>query len=314
MAKGSKIMKTTAKQSKCDICGKRCLLSKQQQECYKRIPDKINPVWDPSFAEPGARARYFGAKAKAVKIPSWQLFPETPDAATRLPRRKVLSAEDEKQLFLRYNYARYRLSELAEAQRKRTTKVRAVEMLDWHERMQTVRDELVDANMSLVLAMAKRTKIRSVDFPDLVSEGSMALLRAIDRFDVSRGFKFSTYACRAILKGFSRMAGKTGRYVSRFGVSYDPELEQSDYDVHKHDIQRADAVSDLLDVISTNRAELGEVERTIVIERFGLSGEKPKTLAQVGKIVGLSNERVRQVQKTALAKIRQALTEQDAAA
>ena len=307
-------MKKTAKKSKCDVCGKRCLLSRQQQECYKRIPEKINPVWDPSFADPGVRTRLFGAKAKAVKVPSWQLFPETPDAVVKVPRRKALSTDDEKQLFLRYNYARYRLNALAEEQRKRTTKTRAVEMLDWHERVQTVRDELVDANMSLVLAMAKRTKISSVDFPDLVSEGSMALLRAIDRFDVSRGFKFSTYACRAILKGFSRMAGKTGRYVSRFGVSYDPELEQSDYDVHKHDIQRADAVSDLLDVISTNRAELGEVERTIVIERFGLSGEKPKTLAQVGKIVGLSNERVRQVQKTALAKIRQALTEQDAAA
>ena len=307
-------MKQAATKSRCDICGKRCFLSRQQHECYKRIPEKINPVWDSSFSEPGAHARFFGAKAKAVKVPSWRLFPETPDAATRLPRRKPLSAEDERRLFLRYNYARYRLGDLAEKQQKRVTKSRAIEMLNWHDRVQTVRDELVDANMSLVLSMAKRTRIPSVDFPELVSEGNMALLRAIDRFDVSRGYKFSTYACRAILKGFNRMAGKTGRYVSRFGVSYDPELERSDYDVHKHDMQRADAVSDLLDIISANRAELCEIERTIVIERFGLAGDKPKTLAQVGGIVGLSNERVRQVQKAALAKIRQALTEQGAAA
>jgi len=307
-------MKDSATKSRCEICGKRCLLSERQHECYKRIPDRINPVWDPSFSEPGAHAKYFGAKAKAVKVPSWRLFPETPDAATKLPRRKALSAADERQLFLRYNYARYRLNGLVEKQHKRATKTRALEMLDWHQRVQTVRDELVDANMSLVLAMAKRARIPSVDFPELVSEGNMALLRAIDRFDVSRGYKFSTYACRAILKGFNRMAGKTGRYISRFGVSYDPDLERSDYDVHKHDMQRADAVSDLMEILSANRAELCEVERTIVIERFGLTGQKPKTLSQVGSIVGLSNERVRQVQKSALAKIRQALTEQEAAA
>ena len=307
-------MKKTAKRSQCDVCGKRCLLSSRQHECYKRIPTKINPVWDPSFTEPDARARFFGAKAKAVEVPSWRLFPETPDDAARIPKRKALSAEDEKHLFLRYNYTRYRLEELSAKQRKRTSGTRALAMLEWYDRMQDVRDKLVGANMSLVLAMAKRARVPGVDFPELVSEGNMALLRAIDKFDASRGFKFSTYACRAILKGFNRMAGKTGRYMSRFGVSYDPELERSDYDVHKHEIQRDDAVDDLLDIISNNQADLCQVEQTIVIERFGLADGKPKTLAQVGKIVALSNERVRQLQKTALAKIRRAFTEQGAAA
>ena len=279
-----------------------------------RIPTQINPVWDESFVKPGAQARFFGARAKAVDVPPWRLFPETPDAAARAPRRKALSGEDEKRLFLRYNYARYRLDELAGKQRKRATKPRALKMLEWHSRVRSVREELVDANMSLVLAMAKRTRIPNVDFPELVSEGNMALLRAIDKFDVSRGFKFSTYACRAILKGFNRMATKTGRYLGRFGVSYDPQLEQSDYDVHKHDIEQANAVDDLLEVISTNRADLCELERTIVMERFGLGGEQGKTLAEVGRIVGLSNERVRQVQKLALEKIREAMTAQDAAA
>jgi len=307
-------MSKTARKSKCDLCGKRCVLSKQQHDCYRRIPEKINPVWDESFVEKDAHAKYFGAQAKAVTVPPWQLFPETPDAAARAPKRKALSGADERQLFLRYNYARYRLDELAGKQHKRATRPRALKMLQWHERVQTVREELVDANMSLVLAMAKRTRIPNVDFPELVSEGNMALLRAIDKFDVSRGFKFSTYACRAILKGFNRMATRSGRYLSRFGVSYDPALEQSDYDVHKHDIQQANAVDDLLDVITANRAELCELERTIVIERFGLGGAKAKTLAQVGAIVGLSNERVRQVQKKALAKIREALTESTGAA
>ena len=307
-------MKTTGQKSKCDLCGKRCLLTRQQHDCYRRIPEKISPVWDESFVEADAHAKYFGVKAQAVTVLPWRLFPETPDAASRAPKRKALSGADEKRLFLRYNYARYRLEDLANKQSRRSTIPRALKMVEWHERVQRVREELVDANMSLVLAMAKRTRISNVDFPELVSEGSMALLRAIDKFDVSRGFKFSTYACRAILKGFNRMATKSGRYISRFGVSYDPALEQSDYDVHKHDIQQANAVDDLRDVITANRAELCELERTIVIERFGLGGAKAKTLAQVGALVGLSNERVRQVQKKALAKIREAMVESVVAA
>jgi len=305
---------TTAQKSLCDLCGKRCLLDYKQHECYMRIPAQVTPVWDESFVEPGAQATFFGAKAKAVNVPPWRLFPETPDAAARAPRRKALSGEDEKRLFLRFNYARYRLGELSAKQQKRATKPRALKMVEWHDRVQAVREELVDANMSLVLAMAKRTRIPNVDFPELVSEGNMALLRAIDKFDVSRGFKFSTYACRAILKGFNRMATKTGRYLGRFGVSYDPQLEQSDYDVHKHDIEQANAVDDLLDVISSNRADLCELEQTIIIERFGLGGGKAKTLAEVGKIVSLSNERVRQVQKLALQKIREAMSTQEVAA
>lgn len=307
-------MNTTAQKSVCDLCGERCQLDYRQHECYMRIPSQITPVWDESFVKPGALAAFFGSRAKAVNVPPWRLFPETPDDAARAPRRKALSGEDEKHLFLRYNYARYRLDELSRKQQKRATRPRALKMVEWHGRVRAVREELVDANMSLVLAMAKRTRIPNVDFPELVSEGNMALLRAIDKFDVSRGFKFSTYACRAILKGFNRMATKTGRYLGRFGVSYDPQLEQSDYDVHKHDIEQANAVDDLLETIATNRADLCELEQTIIVERFGLIGGKAKTLAEVGKIVGLSNERVRQVQKLALAKIRDALTAQDAAA
>ncbi len=224
--------------------------------------------------------------------------------------RKLLSKADEAQLFLRYNYARFRLSKLAEKQRKRASKSRALAMLEWHDRTQKVRGDLVAANMSLVVAMARRTRIPNVEFPELISEGNMALLRAIGKFDVSRGFKFSTYACRAILQGFNRMAGKTARHNSRFGVQYDPDLEVSDHDVHKHEMQRTAVIDDLQEIVAKNRAELSQTEWTIVVERFGLAGRvKGKTLAKVGKMLGLSNERVRQIQKEALAKIREVLNE-----
>ena len=182
-------------------------------------------------------------------------------------------------------------------------------MVLWYQRVQGARSDLVRANMALVVSMAKRAKIPNVEFSELVSEGNMALLRAVEKFDVARGFKFSTYGCRAILKSFNRLAGKTGRYRRRFPTEFDPSLERSDYDVMKHEIQHEDALDSLGEILSQNRANLTETERTIVMERFAIgSGEKRgRTLSQVGKMVGLTNERVRQIQKLAIAKLRDTL-------
>ena len=188
-------------------------------------------------------------------------------------------------------------------------------MVRWYQRVRTTEDNIVDANMALVMAMAKRTKIPHVDFPELVSEGNMALLRAIDKFDVSRGFKFSTYACRAILKGFNRMATRTGRYNQRFPTEFDPQLERSDYDVLKHQIQQDNALDDLREILAKNHAELSDVERTVVMQRFALNpGSRKKTLSEVGLLVSLTTERVRQIQKKALAKLRTTLNREYLAA
>ena len=88
------------------------------------------------------------------------------------------------------------------------TRSRAEQVLEWHRRFEHFREYLVRTNLALVLAMAKRTRLGDVDFAEIVSEGNMALIRAVDKFNVDRGFKFSTYACRAILKAFSRTAMK----------------------------------------------------------------------------------------------------------
>ena len=273
-------------------------------------------VSHPSFTRPGAEDELFGANAQIIERAQWTSFPEIPEEVTLKKRGKTtLSADDEVRLFLRYNYARYRLGLLAQAQQRRFSKVRAKNMELWYYRAQEARTMIVEANMALVLAMAKRSWVVNVEFSDLVSEGNMALLRSVEKFDVSRGFKFSTYACRAIIKGFSRLATKTGRYRQRFPTEYDPELERSDYDVTMHDMQRTDWIDSLRDVLTSNRAKLTSVEQTIVTERFALiSRGKKRTLAEVGKLVGLTNERVRQIQNLALNKIKVALEEEYMAA
>ncbi len=285
-------------------------LTAKQREIYELIPEEIDYVAHDSFEEKGAGKLYFGDEADQIDVPVWTHFPEVvEEAAMRTAKRTTLSAQQEKTLFLQYNFARYKLSKLIEAQNKRKTAPRAQKMVLWYSRALNTRSKLVRANMALVLAMGKRTRIPNVEFTELISEGNMALLRSVEKFDASRGFKFSTYACRAILKSFNRLATKTGRYRQHFPTEFDPDLERSDYDVMKHDIQKQDSVEALREIIAKNHANLSQVERTVVVERFALGTDRRKgrTLAEVGKIVGLTNERVRQIQNLALGKIKAAL-------
>ncbi len=284
-------------------------LSREDRDVYSRIPEAIDHVENDAFGDPGAEERFFGPEAASIDIPAWTHFPEGAEEIPSSSRRGTLSANDEAELFLRYNYARFRLGELIDSS-SRNSASKARSMVLWYRRALHCRSMLVRANMALVLAMAKRTRIPNVDFAELVSEGNMALLRSVEKFDVSRGFKFSTYACRAILKSFNRLATKTGRYRQHFPTEFDPALERSDYDVHKHDMERDDTVESLREILSQNRAKLTDVERTVVMERFALvTRGKKRTLSEVGKMVGLTNERVRQIQNLALGKIRAALNE-----
>lgn len=291
-------------------------LTTEDRAIYERIPEEIDYVYHESFSSPDTEQGLFGDGAEKIDIPGWTQFPQVHDERV-VPRsgRAVLKGPEERTLFLRFNYARYMLAGLIEAQRCRKSSSRAGRMVKWYRRAMKVRAHLVRANMALVVAMARRTRIPNVEFSELISEGNMALLRSIEKFDVSRGFKLSTYACRAILKSFNRLATKTGKYHQRFATEFKPEMEQSDYDVKKHEMKRADSLDSLREIIQQNRAELSELEWKIVTERFPLSpSSKNRTLAEVGRMVGLTNERVRQVQNRALEKIRQVLDEEYLAA
>ena len=143
---------------------------------------------------------------------------------------QLMKGNEERMMFLRFNYSKLRSADFQKLIKKSgLTRERANEFLDWHRRFEHFREYLVRTNLALVLAMAKRTRLGDVDFAEIVSEGNMALIRAVDKFSIDRGFKFSTYACRAILKGFSRTALKASRHRTRFPVEFEPEMEKSDW-------------------------------------------------------------------------------------
>ena len=238
-----------------------------------------------------------------------------PSAGAQAP---PLTAEQERALFFQFNYCRHRVAQLkADLGQGDPTAAAAADILHWHHQAEAYRERIAQANLALVLAMAKRTRMSEVDFSDLVSEGNMALLRAVDKFDAARGFKFSTYACRAILKAFSRVAVKLSKYRQFFPTDFDPKLEKSDYMERKRQDHEFDCADEIRLILDENRAELTDIEQDVIEHRFAIGAPRdkqtqpaPLTLEQVGKIIGVTKERVRQIQNKALQKIRHSLEDQ----
>jgi RNA polymerase primary sigma factor len=261
------------------------------------------------FARPNVETTLFGGPAAFA--PGGLRFREQPVGDLDLEaitEETSLSSAEEIFLFQRYNYARLRLVRLLESLTPEAGDETVREVLAWAHRAMDARGQLARANLPLVLAMAKRTRLNGLDFNELISEGNFALLRSVDKFDCSRGFKFSTYACRAILKSFSRVAMRTSRYRGQFPTEFDPLLEKSDFVDRKRDDLEGQCVAEIRDILTNNRADLNDVEQTVIRERFALDAPtlpaRPKTLEQVGEMIGVTKERVRQIQNKALQKIR----------
>lgn len=237
----------------------------------------------------------------------------------------LLTAAQERVLFSQFNFCRREVCRRRDAlgpgadplMVQRKPEVR--EMLDWYARADLLRTQIANTNLALVLAMAKRVRIHPGDFADLISEGNMALLRAADKFDVSRGFKFSTYACRAILKAFSRQGIKMTKHRQMFPVDFDPKFERSNHQSEKNAEHEDDCAGEVGRIVNENLADLSDMERKVVAARFNVGPDaaerrasgnlRPLTLDQVGKMIGVTKERVRQVQNKAMEKIRQTLEE-----
>lgn len=300
-------------------------LSHKEQATVKRIlAQRYDYVDHELFAKPEAEAtREIFDDAPPIRKPDTSWYHPVMDNLTEARSQQnvgtvLLTAKEERVLFLQFNYCRFMVEQIRQQllEQEQIDPDTARQMLEWHRKAEAYRDQIAQTNLALVLAMAKRTRMSEVDFADLVSEGNMALLRAVDKFDVSRGFKFSTYACRAILKAFSRSGVKLSKYRQMFPTDFDPKLEKSDHQERKRDQHEEDCVDELRQIINRNQAELSQIEREVIQHRFAIDKQEgapdaqPLTLEQVGKIIGVTKERVRQIQNKALEKIRHTLETQ----
>ncbi|MHC4994380.1 MAG: sigma-70 family RNA polymerase sigma factor [Planctomycetota bacterium] len=292
-------------------------LAPREEELLKQIlSEEMDYVEDERFPRSNGYKKIF-EEAPEIPAPNTSWYhPVMEDLSSNRAAKSVvnvvLTAEQERALFLKFNYARYRVARLRKKiGSKPVTDEQARELIKWYDLSCTLRDQIAQSNLALVLAMAKRVRHSEMDFAELISEGNMALLRSIDKFNVSRGFKFSTYACRSILKAFSRSGMKHSQYRQLFPTDFDPALERSDFSRRKNDTHEDDCAEEAGRIVRTNEAELTEVEQQVIQYRFALDSEdrdaKQLTLEQVGQIVGLTKERVRQIQNKALEKIRNSL-------
>ena len=279
----------------------------------------IDFVDSPSFHDSHAEHTILGA-GRQIQHPntSWYAAigyePRDSMYATRSLPVPLLTPSQEQDAFHAFNYCRFRaeqvrlqLLELAELDPNL-----GQQLLSWDNQIKYWRDLLTGYNLGLVVAMTRRLP-SSVDLSEMISEGNMALLRAIDKFNVGRGFKFSTYACRAIIKAFSRAGRKVERRRSLTPCAFDPTLERSDWDERRRDEHEKDCVSTVKEILESNTAGLSALEIEVLQYRFNLDQEfagKGVTLKEVGKQVGLTKERVRQVQIGALKKFRRVLEPQ----
>jgi RNA polymerase primary sigma factor len=299
-------------------------LSENDERLLQKIlSEPMDFIDSKEFYEPDAEFRIYD-EAPAIQKPDVAWYRPLMDDLTPSSRQHsasrsanpgtvLLTAEEERVLFLQYNYARFRVAQLQpKVGPAGPTDEEAQELLRWYRTAVAYREQIAETNLALVLAMAKRTRMSEVDFADLVSEGNMALLRSVDKFDCARGFKFSTYACRAILKAFSRQGMKLSKYRQRFPTDFDPALEKSNHLENVRRTHEEECAEEVKHIVLNNDAELTQVEQTVIHHRFGLGAKKeaePLTLEQVGQIIGVTKERVRQIQNKALEKIRLYLEE-----
>jgi RNA polymerase primary sigma factor/RNA polymerase sigma factor len=160
-----------------------------------------------------------------------------------------------------------------------------------------------------VVSISKRYFRPTQDFFELVSDGNMSLLRAVNKFDFSLGNKFSTYATWAIMKNSARTFDSAAHYHDRFhtGLSemFDctEDVRADPYEQESAQMHRESQVNSILE-------RLDERERQIIAARFGLTlDHEPLTLKQVGVVMGVTKERIRQIQIRAMSTLRAAAKE-----
>jgi len=273
----------------------------------------LDYISNPYFGREGAERTILGAMPgsddpapKKARLPSG-----LPPYLASLYEVPLLTREQEVYLFRKFNYLKFkatRLRQHLDPAIARSNLMDEIERL--YDQAVTVKNQIVRANLRLVVSIAKRHVGPTDNFFELVSDGNMSLIRAAEKFDYARGNKFSTYASWAIMKNFARTIPDEHRRRDRFRTSQSemfgaaPDVRTDQYGQESAQSQREQQIGRILE-------KLDDREQKIIISRFGLDyAQEPLTLKEVGQEMGVTKERVRQIEARALAKLRQAATEE----
>ncbi len=272
------------------------------------LEQKLDVMYDPSFEDPKAALTILGpipgspANARQTKAKAPAGLP--PYLASLYGDAPLLNREQEAHLFRKMNYLKFRAATLREgldSTKAKTSVLNEIERLQ--EESLAVKNQIIRANLRLVVSIAKKRVGPSNNFFELVSDGNMSLIRAVEKFDFSRGFKFSTYASWAIMKNFARTIPEEKSRRDRYVTGHDEMFEAAadhragEYESESDHRRNQEAVAGML-------GKLNDRERQILVRRFGIGGSSSLTLEQLGKELGITKERVRQIEARAQEKLR----------
>jgi RNA polymerase primary sigma factor/RNA polymerase sigma factor len=219
----------------------------------------------------------------------------------------LLTPQQERHLFRKYNFLKCRASKLrSELNPARPTLRLLDEIEELHRQAAETRNQIVRSNLRLVVSIVKKYASTPDNFFELTSEGNMTLMNAVEKFDYTRGFKFSTYATWAVKNQCAGEYRRRVRDADRFQTGLDEQFdwtkdERSDeYSQERLHEQRQAQFAKILGCLSDR-------EQGIIRRRYGLGqSEAGQTFKEIGREYGVTKERIRQLEARALVKLRAA--------
>jgi len=333
------------------------------------VPDEqfeADIVNDPTLVEEETQATFVVSAADDTDEPEQQVMvagataDPVKDYLKQIGKVPLLNAEMEVELAKRIEAGLFSEEKLAKGGK---ISVKALDELEWiAEDGRRAKNHLLEANLRLVVSLAKRYTGRGMLFLDLIQEGNLGLIRAVEKFDYTKGYKFSTYATWWIRQAITRAMADQARTiripvhmvevinklarvqrqmlqdlgreptpeelakeldmtpekvveVQKYGrepislhtpLGEDGDSEFGDLIEDSEAIVPADAVSFTLlqEQLHAVLDTLSEREAGVVSMRFGLTDGQPKTLDEIGKVYGVTRERIRQIESKTMSKLR----------
>jgi RNA polymerase primary sigma factor len=230
---------------------------------------------------------------------------DLPAYLAELYRVPLLTPARERALFLKFHYHKYKFVMARRKLEPEMAKAKELDELEGHlKKVTAVKNQILSANLRLVVSIARRHVRAGVTLMELVSEGNITLMRAIESFDVHKGNRFSTYATLALMKGFARSVPQMLGRVRISGATVRLEagamlegVSDAASETSRQQIADRDMVGKLLE-------KLTEKERVAVSAKFGLEGP-----VGGGRVGGVKEEAGREISTATLKKLEKSAME-----
>ncbi len=284
---------------------------------YIPSPEFDKPELEAALLAPMPDADAYDAKRRAMHAPK-----DVPPELASCYEYPLLTKDQEQHQFRKMNFLKYKAAGLRDRMRKEggeadevdPTRVRIQtlkEIEDLQNEAGLVKEMLINANLRLVVNIAKKHTAQAENFFELMSDGNMSLIRAVEKFDYYRGFKFSTYASWAIMKNFARSIPEDKHRRERFITGHEdvfdaaPDNRTDEHEMLATQERATHSVNRLLEYLEPR-------EREIIRMRAGMDENgKNVTLEEIGRKFGITKERVRQLNARAMSKLRAIAKEKD---